>query len=129
MKVVASVGRLPERRRGLGIVIGTYLAPTAPVAPSRIGMESAIRRISVRRVLLRLTGMTEQPMHRVEVSLVGPGPVRDMWSVRSESVAWGSMVRSSGCVVFRRFQPFLEALRGHEVISLESTSAACEGAK
>jgi hypothetical protein len=63
----------------------------------------------------------ELPTQRVEVSFVGAPPVQQI-----ERASGVSAVEIDGpvlrCVVRGSFQPFLEALRGHEVISLESTS-------
>lgn len=61
------------------------------------------------------------PVQRVEVSFVGVPPVRQVERAAgvSEVEIDGSILR---CVVSGSFQPFLEALRGHEVIGLESTS-------
>lgn len=60
------------------------------------------------------------PAQRVEVSFVGPPPVHQIQ--RASGV---SQVEVDGltlrCLVFGSFQPFLEALRGYEVISLQST--------
>jgi hypothetical protein len=65
--------------------------------------------------------MTEElPIQRVEVSFVGTPPARGV--ERASGVSGleidGRILR---CVVSGSFQPFLEALRGHEVISLTST--------
>jgi hypothetical protein len=64
----------------------------------------------------------ELPVERVEVSFVGSPPVQQMERASgvSEVETDGSIPR---CLVSGSFQPFLEALRGHEVISLKSTSA------
>jgi hypothetical protein len=63
----------------------------------------------------------ELPVQRVEVSFVGTPPARQV--MRASGV---SQVEIEGatlrCVVCGSFQPFLEALRGHEVIRLQSTS-------
>jgi hypothetical protein len=63
----------------------------------------------------------ELPMQRVEVSFVGAPPVGQI-----ERASGVSDVESDGpivrCVVRGSFQPFLEALRGHEVVNLQSTS-------
>jgi hypothetical protein len=60
--------------------------------------------------------------HRVEVSFVGAPPAQ-----RIERATGVSDVEVDGgvlrCRVLGSFQPFLEALRGHEVVSLESTPA------
>ena len=62
------------------------------------------------------------PIQQVEVSFVGvpPGERITRASGVSEVQIDGPIVR---CLVTGSFQPFLEALRGHEVISLRSTSA------
>ncbi len=61
----------------------------------------------------------ELPVQRVEVSFVGAPPAEHI--VRASGV---SQVEIDGatlrCVVCGSFQPFLEALRGHEVITLRS---------
>jgi hypothetical protein len=56
---------------------------------------------------------------KVEVSFVGAPPVKQIERASgvSEVRVDGSVVR---CMVSGSFQPFLEALRGHEVISLTS---------
>lgn len=63
------------------------------------------------------------PVQRVEVSFVGPPPVHQIQ--RASGV---SQVEVDGltlrCLVFGSFQPFLEALRGYEVISLQSTRSS-----
>jgi hypothetical protein len=57
----------------------------------------------------------ELPVRRVEVSFVGPAPARQV--ARASGV---SKVETEGstlrCLVCGSFQPFLEALRGHEVV-------------
>lgn len=62
------------------------------------------------------------PTQRVEISFVGTPPVRQI--ARASGVSGveldGAIVR---CLVTGSFQPFLEALRGHEVITLLSTPA------
>ena len=71
--------------------------------------------------------MTEEPpVQRVEVSFVGTPPVLQVERASgvSEVEVNGAMLR---CLVCGSFQPFLEALRGHEVISLKSTSTGGEG--
>jgi hypothetical protein len=64
--------------------------------------------------------MTEgPPVHRVEVSFVGAPPAGRIARASgvSEVETDGSALR---CVVRGSVQPLLEALRGHEVTSLES---------
>ena len=62
------------------------------------------------------------PIQQVEVSFVGVPPAEriERASGVSEVQIDGPIVR---CLVSGSFQPFLEALRGHEVVSLKSTSA------
>lgn len=64
--------------------------------------------------------MGEEPsVQRVEVTFVGAPPVRQVEravGVSDVSVS-GSVLR---CTVYGSFQSFLEALRGHEVLSLKS---------
>jgi hypothetical protein len=56
---------------------------------------------------------------RVEVRFVGSPPVRQVERASgvSDVQVEGSLLR---CTVYGSFQSFLEALRGHEVISLKS---------
>jgi hypothetical protein len=73
------------------------------------------------RVLPRLRSMIAQhSTQRVEVSFVGTPPVQhiERASGVSDVDVDGQIVR---CLVTGSFQPFLEALRGHEVITLQST--------
>jgi hypothetical protein len=60
------------------------------------------------------------PTNRVEVTFVGAPPARQVERASgvSEVEIDGPVLR---CVVCGSFQPFLEALQGHEVISLRST--------
>jgi hypothetical protein len=62
----------------------------------------------------------ERPTQRVEVTFVGSPPARQI--MRAPGVTDvevdGRILR---CRVRGSFQPFLEALRGYEVISLKST--------
>ena len=65
--------------------------------------------------------MTEElPIQRVEVRFVGAPPVRQVARAAgvSEVEIDGPTLR---CVVSGSFQPFLEALRGYEVFSLQAT--------
>ena len=61
----------------------------------------------------------ELPVWQVQVSFVGTAPAR-----RVARAAGVSDVEADGCVlrclVCGSFQPFLEALRGHEVIGFDS---------
>jgi hypothetical protein len=73
---------------------------------------------------LRLASMTKElPTHRVEVSFVGAPPARQIERASgvSEVEVDGQILR---CLVCGSFQPFLEALRGHEVVNLSSTPAS-----
>ena len=67
------------------------------------------------------------PIRRVEVSFVGPAPVRQVERASgvSQVEADGSTLR---CVICGSFQPFLEALRGHEVLGLLSRVVFAEDA-
>lgn len=67
--------------------------------------------------------MTEAlPIQRVEVRFVGAAPLRQV-----ERASGVSAVEIDGpvlrCVVSGSFQPFLEALRGYEVLSFQATPA------
>jgi hypothetical protein len=65
--------------------------------------------------------MTEElPNQRVEVHFVGPPPARQIARASgvSDVEVDGYRVRCSVC---GSFQPFLEALRGYEVIALTAT--------
>jgi hypothetical protein len=64
----------------------------------------------------------ELPIQRVEVSFVGSAPAQQVERASgvSDVEIDGSILR---CVVCGSFQPFLEALRGHEVVGFSSTSA------
>jgi len=69
----------------------------------------------------------QQTFRRVEVSFVGPVPahrVRRASGVSDVEID-GCLLR---CLVSGSFQPFLEALRGHEVVGLTSTSVGDAGA-
>jgi len=63
---------------------------------------------------------------RVEATFVGSPPARQIARASgvSEVEVDGCHVR---CLVCGSFQPFLEALRGYEVISLTSTPALSRG--
>jgi hypothetical protein len=63
---------------------------------------------------------SELPVQRVEVTFVGNPPVQQVARASgvSDVEVKGPVVR---CLVRGSFQPFLAALRGHEVISLKST--------
>ncbi|HYW27434.1 MAG TPA: hypothetical protein VE953_24900 [Terriglobales bacterium] len=62
----------------------------------------------------------EHPTQHVEVSFVGTPPLREIQRASgvSEVEIDGAVVR---CLVAGSFQPFLEAIRGHEVVNLSST--------
>jgi hypothetical protein len=66
------------------------------------------------------------PLHRVEVSFVGAAPARQVERASgvSDVEVDGSILR---CLVCGSFQPFLEALRGHEVVGFSSTTAHAGG--
>jgi len=64
----------------------------------------------------------QHPTQRVEATFLGTPPARriERASGVSEAVIEGQVVR---CLVTGSFQPFLEALRGCEVITLQATPA------
>jgi hypothetical protein len=66
--------------------------------------------------------IAEPPVQRVEASFTGSPPVREIERASgvSEVDVDGPIVR---CLVTGSFQPFLEALRAHEVITLQSGPA------
>jgi len=83
-----------------------------------IRIESVILTIPALGRRLRLTTMTEElPNQRVEIHFVGPPPARQIARASgvSDVEVDGHRVRCSVC---GSFQPFLEALRGYEVIGL-----------
>jgi len=61
------------------------------------------------------------PVRRVEVSFVGTAPARQVERASgvSDVEIDGSILR---CLVSGSFQPFLEALRGYEVVGFSSTA-------
>jgi len=61
------------------------------------------------------------PVRRVEISFVGPAPARQVARASgvSDVESDGSVLR---CLVCGSFQPFLEALRGHEVVFFSATA-------
>ena len=67
----------------------------------------------------------ELPVRRVEVSFTGPAPARQVARASgvSEVEADGAVLR---CLVCGSFQPFLEALRGHEVVGFDSVPAPAQ---
>jgi hypothetical protein len=72
----------------------------------------------------RLAGVTrELPTQRVEVSFVGVPPAQQVERASgvSDVEVDGPILR---CLVCGSFQPFLEALRGHEVVSLSAAPVA-----
>jgi hypothetical protein len=62
----------------------------------------------------------QEPVKQVSVTFVGTPPIRQLERASgvSEVVVEGRVLR---CVVSGSFQPFLEALRGHEVLELTTT--------
>jgi hypothetical protein len=76
-----------------------------------------------------LLGMFEEPrIHRVEVSFVGTPPARQVERASgvSEVTVVGSVLR---CLVCGSFQPFIEALGGHEVVDLTSVPIVSPGGR
>ncbi len=87
----------------------------------RLGTGSAISPMRRPQRVPSVTSMHEQPsLRRVEVSFVGPapGPQVERASGVSDVEIDGSILR---CLVWGSFQPFLEALRGHEVLGFSAT--------
>lgn len=70
--------------------------------------------------------MSEPLVQKVEVSFVGAPPVREVGRASgvSQVEVEGRVLR---CLVTGSFQPFLEALQGHEVISLQSSTPSRQG--
>jgi hypothetical protein len=64
----------------------------------------------------------EPPIRRVRVSFVGAAPAQQVERASgvSDVETDGSILR---CLVCGSFQPFLEALRGHEVVGFDSAPA------
>ena len=90
-------------------------------------MQSVILTIRLFGCSGRLTIMTEElPNQRVEVHFVGSPPARQIARASgvSEVEVEGSRLR---CVICGSFQPFLEALRGYEVVGLTSISTSDGG--
>ncbi len=89
---------------------------------------SVIPRIPSDVCLRSLRSVIEEPEKRtVEVSFVGAPPVQQIARASGVSrveIVDGRLVR---CVIYGSFQPFLEALHGHEVISLKSSDLIQEG--
>jgi ABC-2 type transport system ATP-binding protein len=69
----------------------------------------------------------EPPVRRVEVRFVGAPPARQVARASgvSEVEVDGPVLR---CRVCGSFQPFLEALRGHEVVGFNAIPALAEEA-
>jgi hypothetical protein len=92
--------------------LGLRALGTQPVIPPIAGIR-LLRSLAIVARNLR--------MQRVEVSFVGFPPAEKIGRATgvSEVEVDGAILR---CVIYGSFQPFLEALRGHEVISLTSIS-------
>jgi hypothetical protein len=74
-----------------------------------------------------LSMTSEIPTQRVEVSFVGAPPAQQIERASgvSDVEVDGSTLR---CLVRGSFQPFLEALRGYEVMDLRTTPARAHAA-
>jgi hypothetical protein len=69
--------------------------------------------------------MTEElPIQRVEVSFVGVPPIQRIAQASRVGEVEGRRRSGPALRGLGTFQPFLETLRGHEVISLSSTPAS-----
>jgi hypothetical protein len=91
-------------------------------------VNSVIPRISSAHFLRSLRIVIEEPQKRtVEVSFVGAPPAQQI--ARASGVSRVEIIdgRLLRCIVYGSFQPFLEALHGHEVISLKSSDLIQEG--
>lgn len=66
------------------------------------------------------------PAQRVEVTFVGRPPARQIAQAMGVTEVEVDGYRVC-CLVWGSFQPFLEALRGYEVLSLTSTPALSRG--
>ena len=87
-----------------------------------------IPRIPPGDCLRSLQSVIKEPQKRtVEVTFVGAPPAQQI--ARASGVSRVEIVdgRLLRCVVYGSFQPFLEALHGHEVISLKSSDLIQEG--
>jgi hypothetical protein len=76
--------------------------------------------MAARRDVPTVRDMSEHlPLQRVEVRFVGTPPTAPIERAQGVSAVKqdGSVVR---CLVSGSFQPFLDALRGHEVVALQS---------
>lgn len=114
-------GRLPEWRLGLAKVDRKLLPSRAAFRAS--GVLSVIPPMPATFALPSLSNMFELPVHRVEVSFVGGPPAQHIGrdSGVSEVEVDGQIVR---CFASGSFQPLLEALGGHEVVSPESSATS-----
>jgi hypothetical protein len=102
-----------------------YYAVTSPDTLA-VSTDSVVALMAARRMIPSVAVMVnEQPTRRVEIRIVGKPPVRQIEQASgvSEVECEGPVVR---CRVTGSFQPFLEALRGYEVIALQSVPATSE---
>jgi len=100
----------------------TYVAA---IRHRRFSTGSGFPLMAASRAVPRLPYMdAEHSTQRVVVSFVGRPPVAQLHRASgvSEVEVDGPVVH---CVVAGSFQPFLEALRGAEVITLQSTPVSC----
>jgi hypothetical protein len=113
---------LPKRRLGLATINASYADGTG-----LSNRDSSIQTIRAAGCLLRLKGMAQQlPSQRVEVTFVGPPPARQV--ARASGVTEVKVDgRRLSCLVSGSFQPFLEALRGSEVINVTSPPTPAGG--
>ncbi len=100
------------------------MPPPTGYYPGRLRSESSILTMSAARRRCQTARMTEElRSQRVEVTFVGTPPARQVARASgvTEVEVDGCRLR---CLVCGSFQPFLEALRGYEVISLRSREEA-----
>src|SRR5262245_19200208 len=122
MNVFASAGRLP--RRGFGLAMGrswTLIQSRAARRANYVPHHELPGCAAARRPPSVVVVTGGPLVQRVEVSFVGVPPVRRIERAAgvSDVIVEGRVLR---CVVTGSFQPLLEALRGHEVVSLRSTT-------
>jgi hypothetical protein len=102
----------------------TYRPPLIGSCPAAFSTGSVLTRMATLVAVPTVTHMPAQlPVQRVEISFSGAAPI-----TRIERASGVSDVERDGpivrCTVTGAFQPFLEALRGHEVATLQSTPLA-----
>lgn len=101
--------------------------PAGVLVLDRVRIESAILPMLPAGCRITLASMNQHlPIYRVEVTFVGSAPARQVERASgvSEVEVRGQLLR---CLVRGSVQPFLEALHGYEVLTLNSSPALCGG--